>query len=607
MKHSLLILGFLIIFSTSMYGQDNKLIYSEQVSNAVEKSNKILQKSEANISVDFVAIDLEKLLIYEQLAIVFGENNFIVNKERIEARGINSFSFIGTNKGNNIILSVLDDDIQGTITTSNGVYQIETIEENEYAIVKIDHSKLRENCDDIHDYSHSYFHDDELDESINEHLHDLENDVFGSSPSLLSTLPYDCRIRVLVLYTPAAQSSVSNIKNTIFLAIDETNQSFMNSNINYRVELAYAGLTDYTETNSTTDKNRFRNNNDGYMDEVHSLRNKYAADVCVLLTNYNDGICGEAYGIGVSANDAFCVVKAYNCATGYYSFGHEIGHLLGCRHDTLVDQKTTPFAYGHGYIAPSKTWRTIMAYGNGCNFCDRIWFWSNPNVTHPNDGVPMGTTSTENNARVWNEQSNKIMGFRQPENNVTVTGSDIPNTHYADIIAKQNITTSGTININNGNSVSMRAGNSIALKPGFSMSATSETKLVAKIENIYDCGTNSSSPPSPPKVIVQNILQDHNEISDMKVNNIPVFSYTVYPNPSDEFINITYSLDTEIFLSIELVNFLGQKIKTILPNQDHQAGTYILQISVSDLSTGIYFLTISSKDQIKTEKIIINK
>ena len=94
---------------------------------------------------------------------------------------------------------------------------------------------------------------------------------------------------------------------------------------------------------------------------------------------------------------------------------------------------------------------------------------------------------------------------------------------------------------------------------------------------------------------------------DIQIKNDLNFYYTVYPNPSDEFINIAYSLDTEILLSIELVNLLGQKIKTVLSKQNQQAGTYTLQIPVSDFSTGTYFLIISSANQTKTEKIIINK
>ena len=215
------------------------------------------------------------------------------------------------------------------------------------------------------------------------------------------------------------------------------------------------------------------------MEEVHTLRNKYSADICVLLT-YDDDLCGIANGIGVTGTDAFCIVSTNStCATSNYSFGHEIGHLLGCRHDPSADSGTTPFAYGHGYVNPSETWKTIMAYGSS----HRLQYWSNPNVTY--GGESMGTVSTNDNARVWNGRASTVMAFRQPDNNVTFTNSDMPNTQYADVIAKQNITTSGTVTVNNGNSLKMRAGNSILLQPGFSVQAGAE--FSAHIENVDDC------------------------------------------------------------------------------------------------------------------------
>jgi hypothetical protein len=481
----------ILVFSISIicsfvYSQDNRFIYQESTSESElnqEIKSRILGKSDANISVDFVKIDLDKLFLHEKLVLQFGENNLIINKEKLEQRNTNSIYFFGKNKDNSIILSFLDGDIQGTITTQKGVYQIETIDKDNYAIVKIDHSKLNEKCDDIQDNSLADSLHTIGDNVIDENINNLEDESLNSISSLL--LSYDCKVRVLILYTPAAQTSVSNIENTILLAIDETNQSFINSNVNNRVELAYAGSTNYTEVDSYTDKVRFRNTNDGYMDEVHSLRNKYAADVCVLITDYNNAVCGEAYGIYVPASDAFCVVQAYNCATGYYSFGHEIAHLVGCRHDTYVDPTTTPFAYGHGYVYPTGGWRTIMAYANACPSCNRIQYWSNPNVTL--NGVAMGTSAINDNARVWNEQANRVMGFRQPENSVTVTSSDVSSSLYADVIAKQSIITSGTVNVNSGKSLNMRAGNSITLQPGFSVELG--TEFSATIENIYDCGT----------------------------------------------------------------------------------------------------------------------
>ena len=562
----------------------------------VEKSNEILRRNATYTSVDFVNIDLDKILEYEDFSLQLGERKIPIRKERIDARGVNSYVFVGSNsEGCRVLISVLGNDIQGVIETEGEVFTIKTVGEQQYALMTLDYSQLREACDDLHEEIDRSSFDDA--NRLN-HDSDIERDDDTiSSPILRTAAAYDCKIRVLVLYTPNAPSplSVSNIKNTILTAITYANQSFINSQINYQIELVYAGQTNYTESGDIdTDLSRFRNTGDGYMDEVHTLRNKYSADVCVLLNYINGGYCGVAADIKATENSAFCVVNT-DCDVSNYSFSHEIGHLIGCRHDPSHDSTTTPFAYGHGFVHPSNTWRTIMAYGP--KSCSRLLYWSNPNVLYY--GIPMGTADTHNNARVWNERSNTVMAFRQPDSNVTFTGSDMPNTQYADVIAKQNITTSGTVDTNSGNTLNMRAGNSINLQPGFSVQAGAE--FSAEIEDIDDCEECAS------KIMVQNVPEEYDDMVELQTENKSDFSYTVFPDSSNEYINITYSLDREMSLSIELVNLFGNKIKTILPKQNQQAGNNKLQISVSDFATGTYFLTISSDNQKKTEKIIINK
>lgn len=599
MRHCFLIIGLLIVCSTFLYGQDNILICSKEVSNSAERTNEILRKSATYTSVEFVEIKFDKILEYEDFLLKFDRRNIRIKKERIEARGVNNFVFVGNNnEGSRVLISVLDDDIQGVIETDEEVFTIETVGKQQYALITVDHSMLREACEDL---GGGNYHPDF--EDANSHNLDSGIDseaAITSSPILRAASAYDCKIRVLVLYTPNALSSVNNMKNTILTAVALTNQSFINSQINYRIELVYAGQTNYTESGFSTDLTRFRVSGDGYMDEVHTLRNKYSADICVLLIS-DSSYCGLATGIGVTAADAFCAVSTSGtCATSNYSFGHEIGHLLGCRHDPYVDSSTTPFAYGHGYINPPKTWRTIMAYGDSCSWCPRLQYWSNPYVTY--NGTPMGTVSTNNNTRVWNERSNTVMAFRQPDNNVTFTSSDMPNTMYADVIAKQNITTSGTVNTNSGNTLNMRAGNSIALQPGFSVQAGAEFSAI--IEEIGDCEECASTAPN---VLVQHVPEDYDEMEDTSGGNKSIISYKVIPNASNELIDMAYSLDIEMSLSIEMVDIFGQKIKTILPKQNQKAGNYSLQMPVSDLPTGTYFLIISSNNQTKTEKIIINK
>jgi len=596
MKHRFLLFSFLIACSTYLHGQDNVLISSKQISNRTKQTNEILRKNATYTSVEFVDINLDKILEYEEFSLQIGERNIPIRKERIDVRGINSYVFVGSNnKGCRVLISVLGNDIQGVIETDEEVFTIETVGKQQYALITVDYSLLREACDDLDEENNRSRFDDV---NIQNPDSDIERDDDTTfSPILRAASAYDCKIRVLVLYTQNAlySPSVSNIKNTILTAVALTNQSFVNSQINYQIELVYAGQTNYTESGYETDLTRFRTAGDGYMDEVHTLRNKYSADVCVLLSFTTDA-CGKAANIGATESDAFCLVSTNStCATTNYSFGHEIGHLLGCRHDPSTDPSTTPFAYGHGYVHSSSTWRTIMAYPYGSSI--RLLYWSNPNVYY--NGVPMGTVATHNNARVWNECSNTVMAFRQPDSNVTFTSSDMPNTQYADVIAKQNITTSGTVDTNSGNTLKMRAGNSINLQPGFSVQAGAE--FSAEIEDIDDCEECAS------KIMVQNVPEEYDDMEELQTGNKSGFSYKVFPDSSNEFINITYSLDRKMPLSIELVDLFGKKIKTILPKQNQQVGNYTLKTPVSDFSTGTYFLTISSANQTKTEKIIINK
>ena len=128
------------------------------------------------------------------------------------------------------------------------------------------------------------------------------------------------------------------------------------------------------------DLTRFRGQADTYMDEVHARRDAVAADIAVLITSSHPYYCGVASTIMANEGSAFALATQ-NCATGYYSFGHELGHLQGARHNPENDPASTPFPYGHGYRDPPAGWRTVMAYDTNPHCCTRIPYWSNPNVS----------------------------------------------------------------------------------------------------------------------------------------------------------------------------------------------------------------------------------
>ncbi|WDD97485.1 M12 family metallo-peptidase [Thalassomonas actiniarum] len=215
-------------------------------------------------------------------------------------------------------------------------------------------------------------------------------------------------IRIMVHYTPAAAAASGDINGLIDLAIAETNQGYANAGVTINMELAGKYQVNYTESgNFETDLARYRETSDGVMDSIHNTRDQISADVGMLMID-NGQYCGLASGIGSTAETAFAAVH-YDCATGYYSFGHEVGHLQSARHDPKNDPTKTPYAYGHGYQADRAGWRTIMAY-NCRRGCTRINYWSNPFVQY--NGDVMGTEASSFNALVLNTTKTEIAAFR---------------------------------------------------------------------------------------------------------------------------------------------------------------------------------------------------
>ena len=209
-------------------------------------------------------------------------------------------------------------------------------------------------------------------------------------------------IDVIVGYTPDARNVVGGtaaIEALIELAFVETNTSYKNSNAVQRIALVHMFETADSENSTSTSTNlsQWRAVSDGQYDEVHALRDTYHADFAKLITGTT--ACGIAY-LQTSANNVFFEddafgVSLHSCAVGNYTFGHELGHNMGLRHDWYVDGNITPFAYAHGFTNYQDGWRTVMAYNNRCSAasgsCTRLMYFSNPNNIYGGD--PMGINS----------------------------------------------------------------------------------------------------------------------------------------------------------------------------------------------------------------------
>ena len=305
---------------------------------------------------------------------------------------VEGFTWIGEAKApsDDAVLIVKDGNVTGTIRTGSELYSIKPIGGGLHVIIRRAQNRFPPE------------HPPEFEQRQKDPV-----EKFQPSPTA-DILDSVRTLRVLVAYTPKVAASFSDVDSFIKLAISETNLGYTNSQVNLRVELAYVHQVEYTEAGSQdTDLNNFRTANDSIMDEVHQLRDTHRADVCVLIID-DASYCGTSK-VMATQESAFAVVH-YACATGYYSFAHEVGHLQGARHNTEVDDATTPFSYGHGYYNAAGKWRTIMSYDCPARDCVRVPYWSNPNIKYK-DSV-MGTLEERNNTRALNETAPLITSFR---------------------------------------------------------------------------------------------------------------------------------------------------------------------------------------------------
>jgi len=142
--------------------------------------------------------------------------------------------------------------------------------------------------------------------------------------------------------------------------------------------------------------------NDAKLDGVHAQRTATSANLVVLLVG-NATSCGMAK-LSAVASTAFSVVNG-GCATGSYSFAHEIGHNLGAKH-AREDYATPTADDNYGYKNVAGKFRTIMAYDPG----KRVNYWSTPDLFY--NGMPLGIAGQSNNVRVLNANRLKAAQWR---------------------------------------------------------------------------------------------------------------------------------------------------------------------------------------------------
>lgn len=229
---------------------------------------------------------------------------------------------------------------------------------------------------------------------------------------------------LLVVYTQKAvdrAGSVATLETRILNAVAAANAAYLNSGVGIRLNTVGMVLTNYAETGDMgVTLSRLRGTTDGYMDEIHGIRDKLGADLVAMISE-DGGYCGIAYVMS-SPSSGFASAAFSVTAQGCFSnqtLAHEIGHNQGNAHDRK-NGGSSAYPYSFGYrtcdnIAPTngQSFRTVMAYS--CTG-SRVNYFSNPQVYY--NGAPMGVAyetdaaNSADNARSMNNTAPITAGFR---------------------------------------------------------------------------------------------------------------------------------------------------------------------------------------------------
>lgn len=325
--------------------------------------------------------------------------------------------------GSSVIIVRTDNVVSGNINTNDGEsYQIRYEGDNIHSTRQIDQSKFPDEAPPIPVGVTT--------QNSTNNLHTIELNDRKTSRVVASD--NTTRIDVMVAYTTSAKDAVGGqtaMENLITLGETETNQGFENSDITQRIRIVHTRETGFDEDSLSSMSavlSALASTSDGKMDSLHTYRTQYGADLVSLWTNISStSYCGIAYLMTTLsssfASSAFSVVQ-YDCATGFYTFGHELGHNMGAMHDRNQSGSGL-FSYSHGQQRPNATtpYRTVMAYACSSTTCSRVNYWSNPDITlyGKATGQAIGSSDSADNQSTLDNSLSTVYAFVDEVDSVT--------------------------------------------------------------------------------------------------------------------------------------------------------------------------------------------
>ena len=429
-------------------------------------------------------------------------------------------------------------------------------------------------------------------------------------------------VRVLVLYTNRADH-VSNPAQLARTMVAETNSTLRNSKINSgQLNFTLVGTRNivFNEGRNPVDDLRNAVANAG----INNLRNNLGADLVVVLTDGNYLLQGGRV-LGIAALNDYSRPNAGHVAlveadAGNYTFSHEVGHLMGGRHDTdtrtrggagalRLPDNLSPTAKGHSWYKRNcficqKLYRKSMV-ADGRTRGLRTMYYSNPAVKSESKARDNTGTSARNNYRqliaaapvvaAYHDFEPMTVGISGPSTvnvgdsyTVSARVGNCSNRTYRWEVSYDGFTyySSGT-----RSSVSSRAYPYNGSLLSYRLTVTcSDGQRRTAYKTIYVYGTF----PGYPRALASKAQIQQDSVPRSQVEVFGEEKISFYPNPASDQVNLGTNFGTEKRITVHTYNILKNGSHKRLFKGKVPAGPNKLGLDISRLNQGLYQLVVKS-------------